>query len=315
MNHAIHRRILVVGAALVLAATACSSSGDESASTTAAPTTEVTSTTTAATTTASATTAPETTSTFASTTTTLAVPPGSRYVAMGSSYAAGAGIPNQLEPTCERSDSSYPSLVTAALGLDLVDVSCGGATIANLLETSNRGQAPQIEGLTPDTALVTITAGGNDLGYVVVAGACGIGEAPCTVDAADLQTKAATLVADLHRLFDVIRERSPEATIVFVTYPRLVADTECPALNFEPAEAEAFGKVATALQDAFVTATADQPGLLIVDPYSAPGAHGPCAPEGESWMTGNAPAAGAPYHPTAAEHAAVAQMIVDALGG
>lgn len=306
----------VISTALLLLTAACSSSGGtEAASTGAATTGAAAATRVTSTPATSPTTTAATTTTEASTTATLAIAPGARYVAMGSSYAAGSGIPNQLEGPCGRSDANYPSLVSAALGLQLVDVSCGGAAIANLLDTPQLELPPQIDALTADTELVTITAGGNDLGYVVVAGVCGIGEAPCTVDEADIQTKATTLVADLQGLFDAIRERSPEAAIVFVTYPRLVTDTECPALNFEPAEVEAFDTVAVALQEAFLTAAAEQPELVLVDPYSASGDHGPCAPQGESWITGNAPVTGTRYHPTPAGHLAVSALIVEALGG
>lgn len=306
-------RSWLIPVVLVVAA-ACSSGDDAGPPTSAAPspTTAAPSPTTVAG--SPATVAPATTATVAPPPSTLALAPGSRYVAMGSSYAAGSGIPDQIDAPCGRSDANYPSLVAAALGLRLVDVSCGGATTDNLIDTPQNGLAPQIDALTADTGLVSVTAGGNDLGYVGIAGTCGLGETPCTVDEADLQRKATALVANLRKLFDAIRQRSPKATIVFVTYPRMVTDTACPALDFEPAEAAAFAKVATALEDAFLTAAADQSGLILVDPYRAAGDHGACAPDGESWITGNAPAEGAGYHPTAAEHVAVSKLIVQALG-
>ncbi|HVW32598.1 MAG TPA: SGNH/GDSL hydrolase family protein, partial [Acidimicrobiia bacterium] len=53
-----------------------------------------------------------------------------RYVALGDSYTAGPGVPNQVPEAggCRRSDHNYPHLVAAALHLtDFHDVSCSGA--------------------------------------------------------------------------------------------------------------------------------------------------------------------------------------------
>src|SRR5690242_15728404 len=49
--------------------------------------------------------------------------PGRRYVALGSSFAAGPGIPAQLGGLCARSDHNYPHLLAARLHLDVDDVS------------------------------------------------------------------------------------------------------------------------------------------------------------------------------------------------
>ena len=104
---------------------------------------------------------------------------GAKYVALGSSYAAGPGIPTQSGGICTRSSHNYPSLVAAKLQLSLVDVSCSGATTANVLTTSLGPNPPQIDAVTSDASLVTFTVGGNDIGYTATAFSCGIGEAAC----------------------------------------------------------------------------------------------------------------------------------------
>ena len=71
-----------------------------------------------------------------------------------------------MDPPAGRSGNNYAHLVAAELGLDLVDVSYSGATTAHLLDTRQDDAPPQLDALTPDTALVTITCGGNDLEYV-----------------------------------------------------------------------------------------------------------------------------------------------------
>jgi hypothetical protein len=65
---------------------------------------------------------------------------GAKYVALGSSFAAGPGIATQLG-SCGRSNNNYSHLVAAALGLTPTDVSCNGATTANIVSTSQGNSA------------------------------------------------------------------------------------------------------------------------------------------------------------------------------
>src|SRR3982751_238342 len=94
------------------------------------------------------------------------IPQGATYVALGSSFAAGPGIAAQAADSpgrCGQSAENYARQVARALKLKLVDRSCGGATTADILGTGPLGLPPQIDGLTADTALVTVTVGGNDV--------------------------------------------------------------------------------------------------------------------------------------------------------
>ncbi|MGI8451271.1 MAG: GDSL-type esterase/lipase family protein, partial [Streptosporangiaceae bacterium] len=97
------------------------------------------------------------------------IPAGSRYVAMGSSFAAGPGIPVRAPGSprrAGRSASNYAHVVARALGLDLHDVTYSGATTSDILRPSAAGRAAQLDAVTPATRLVTLTAGGNDVGYL-----------------------------------------------------------------------------------------------------------------------------------------------------
>jgi hypothetical protein len=82
---------------------------------------------------------------------------------MGSSFAAGPGIGRRVPGSPRRawrSTQNYAHLLAARLGLDLVDVTYSGATALELIDGA------QIEALTESTGLVTVTCGGNDVGYV-----------------------------------------------------------------------------------------------------------------------------------------------------
>lgn len=92
-----------------------------------------------------------------------AVSAPSMYVALGDSYASGAGLGPFLAGSngCSRSPEAYPEGVARALvGTQLDFVACAGATIAQI--TTQVTQASlSLSGAT----LVTLTAGGNDVSF------------------------------------------------------------------------------------------------------------------------------------------------------
>ena len=77
-------------------------------------------------------------------------PAGSKYVAMGSSFAAGPGITTPDEGTparCTRSKDNYARQLARRRGLKLTDVSCSGATTAHMAasqQTKNGTNPPQL---------------------------------------------------------------------------------------------------------------------------------------------------------------------------
>jgi hypothetical protein len=63
--------------------------------------------------------------------------------------------------SCQRSPDAYAPLIAAARGYSLTFVACSGATTAEVISS-------QLGALSPSTALVTITIGGNDTGFATV---------------------------------------------------------------------------------------------------------------------------------------------------
>ena len=238
---------------------------------------------------------------------------GDTYVALGSSIASGFGISHQ-SATCGRSDRNYPHLVAAHYKLKLIDVTCGGAVIPNVLDTPQGESPPQLDAITADTKLITITVGGNDIGYNATALGCGnpdtVCTAPATLDADVAKTREA-----LRAMLQRIKEAAPSATIVFVTYPREVpAAINCPELSFTDSEVAVIRMMGEELEGVFRSIAKDM-DLTFVDPYSARGDHTGCAPASERWTAGHVADDGFAYHPTALGHQVMAQMIIKALGG
>jgi lysophospholipase L1-like esterase len=239
---------------------------------------------------------------------------GAKYVALGSSYAAGPGIPTQSGGVCTRSSHNYPNMVAAKLKLSLVDVSCSGATTANVLTTSQSTNPPQIDAVTSDTSLVTFTVGGNDIGYTAAAFSCGMRGAACTSDPAQLASSLATLKTSLTTMVSTIRSKAASAKIVLVTYPRLVPPTACTALNFSQEGNQVVGSMGQGLEQVFVE-VAKTTHVLLADPYVIGQTHGPCAPPDARWIAGQMVTVGFPYHPTPLGHEEMAALTERALQG
>ena len=96
------------------------------------------------------------------------------YDALGDSYASGYGVPPYAE--CGRSQSAYAVQLDGRQRLRLDDfVACAGATTTSLVTGG------QLAALDADTDLVTLTIGGNDIGWSSAVAAClGGTDAQCT---------------------------------------------------------------------------------------------------------------------------------------
>ena len=108
----------------------------------------------------------------------MAVSAGDRYVSLGDSYTAGPLIPppNPDFPGCIKSLNNYPHLVAKDKSLKLTDVSCSGAKTTDMTKSQdvspNPDPPPQFSALNSTTKVVTITIGGNDVGFTEIAENC-----------------------------------------------------------------------------------------------------------------------------------------------
>ncbi|RSM79784.1 SGNH/GDSL hydrolase family protein [Amycolatopsis sp. WAC 01375] len=240
----------------------------------------------------------------------------SRYVAMGSSFAAGPGIPPQQPGTpaaCGRSTKNYASLVAAGRGLALTDATCSGATTANILTTGQAGQPPQIEAVTRETRLVTITIGGNDVGYVgslFTYGCQNTGGTNCgQVDQNAVRAALTTVHEKIGAVIAEVHRRAPRARVLVVDYLTIVPRTApaCDGVPLTPAQLAFEREVADRLAAATRQAARTERATLI--PAAAVSAfHDACA--AVPWMERYAAAPGrVPYHPNEAGMAAVAELI------
>ena len=97
------------------------------------------------------------------------------YVSLGDSYISGPLVlphdQTHVPEDCGQSVRNHPHLAAAALGLDLVDVSCGSAKIEDLYAPqtglpAGGTNAAQFDALGPDVDIVSLGISGNDVGFV-----------------------------------------------------------------------------------------------------------------------------------------------------
>jgi lysophospholipase L1-like esterase len=270
---------------------------------------------------------------------------GDTYVALGSSFAAGGAAPID-DVSCGRSSNNYPHIVAREFGLDLRDVSCSGATVNNILDTPQRAtrgdlRPPQLEAVGPETRLVTITAGGNDINYIstlysyscaadrtvvealpiadtavkarIIAGMC----AP--VDRTANQLALNGITRKLEGLISAVKQRAPHAKVVIVDYASILPQSGqgCGTVPLSADQNKYLLSMARELQLATKHA-AQRSGADLVEFSKYSRLHNACSDQ--PWVTGwefgdvNNGGTGA-FHPNTAGVEAAAELLISHLEG
>jgi lysophospholipase L1-like esterase len=256
-----------------------------------------------------------------------------RYVALGSSFAAGPGIDPIVVPACGRSGRNYANLVAQRLGYDLVDVTSGGATVDDVLDRpqpllTGGTVPPQLEALGPDADLVTVTVGGNDVEYLLTLLRCSFRVDPAgapaaaaaffgtPIDPAAVDAALAALPGRLAGLVTAVRERAPRARVVLVDYLTVVPEQATAAFPMSEEHRELCAGIGRRLEAATAAAAADTGAdLVAASRISRDHAVGSAEPWVTGWEFGDLLAGGVgPYHPNAAGMRAVADALVAHLG-
>ena len=227
----------------------------------------------------------------------LAVPASAatvvNYVALGDSYASGLGAGSE-SGSCQRSPNAYPALwANAHSPASFVTAACSGATTTSVV-------SGQLSALNAATTLVSITVGGNDVGFATIMSTCALqGTTACVnaVQAAENQAQS-TLPGLLDTVYNAISARAPNARVVVVDYPVFYQlGTFCIGLS---AESHAKIDEGINLLDGIISAAASRHGFRFGDVRSIFIGHQLCS-GGTKWLHAlNVVDINVSYHPTAA---------------
>jgi lysophospholipase L1-like esterase len=267
-------------------------------------------------------------------------------VALGDSYASGPLIPVETEQPwgCLRSSNNYAHQVASALGLALTDVTCSGASTHHMYDPhgvspdeqfAQYGSAygypgpganpPQLEALRPDTDIVTLQIGGNDIGFLGLAETCAEGAATgpgCrqAVEAEDPFGRIADTAPKIARVLRDIHVKSPHAAVYVLGYPSIFKfgdDPSCPAMGVGKDDALYLRSVQEGL-NAMIQSVADddaQPysdAASYVDVYAPSAGHTACDLPVLRWVEPIVPVnAAAPIHPNLGGMNAIRDILVD----
>jgi lysophospholipase L1-like esterase len=221
------------------------------------------------------------------------------YVALGDSFSSGNGtfLPDR-SLRCYRSSLAYPVLAAAQRpGTDLVFRACSGARTTDVISS-------QVPALGEGTDVVSITVGGNDIGFVDLILACGGTFSPTCGSTVAAATSRITseLPGRLDAVYAAIAQAAPNARAVAVLgYGRFFGpDLSCAAARgITRTEATQLNGVADAL-DAVIADRAAAAGFSYrsaIGPFTG---HDVCAPE--RWLNGRGYSLPDVFHPTRAGH-------------
>ncbi len=219
------------------------------------------------------------------------------YVALGDSFSAGplATRPDGPAAGCLRSDRNFPSLVAERGGVpELIDVSCSGATTADLFapRVTPLGTFPaQLDALDEDTEGVTLTLGAEDVGLLDALAECAAGT--CGDSSTGIGPRIDRTAPRVAAVLAAIAERAPDARVLVVGYPEVLPGSGPGCAPFRPAEDL---RAAQTALNAVLEQQADAAGAEFVDTRDRFVGHDLCQGPGARWVEG--PSAAGPVHPT-----------------
>ena len=234
------------------------------------------------------------------------------YVALGDSYSSGvgAGSYTSASGSCDRSANAYPQLwANSNSPASFAFVACSGATTSSVISS-------QLAALSSATTLVSITVGGNDVGFSNVMQTCVLhttSTCVTAIDAAESQMTA-QLPAELNAVLADIRADAPNARVVVLGYPELYdLSKSATCVGLSTTDRQDLNAAADEL-DGQVKAAAGRYGDVFADVRSAFAGREIC--DSGKWLHSvNILDVGESYHPTAAGQADAYEPVFAAAAG
>ncbi|MDR7082675.1 lysophospholipase L1-like esterase [Arthrobacter ginsengisoli] len=227
-----------------------------------------------------------------------------KYIALGDSFAAGQGAGPYRDDVCYRSENAYSELAAGAKAIKLVtNAACSGRTTQDVVNS-------QLRQLNNTTELVTITAGGNNLGFGDIITNCGaalrdpVAAGPaCQTASAAAAAKIASgqLAGEVASMIQSVQAAAPNAKIVVTGYPYLYdpvpLDPTNPMSAFIYQATDLTNGLNWSIAQAVLATDTDTTDVQFVDVRAAFAGHGILSTD-DPWING---ATGSPdgFHPNA----------------
>lgn len=234
------------------------------------------------------------------------------YVALGDSYSSGVGAGSYIgsSGSCDRSTNAYPALWDSAnQPATYVSEACSGATTATVLSS-------QLSALSAATTLVSITVGGNDVGFSSVMETCVLSPTSSCVTAVDKAESlmASQLPGELDSVLGAIRADAPSARVVVLDYPQLYDLSKSSwCIGLSTTDRTDLNQGADQL-DSQIQAAAARHGDVFADVRGAFRGHEIC--DSSSWLHSvNFLDVSESYHPTASGQSGAYEPVFTAAAG
>ncbi|MFC4908064.1 SGNH/GDSL hydrolase family protein [Actinomadura gamaensis] len=257
------------------------------------------------------------------------------YVALGDSYSAGVGAEATLADSnplsgCHRTSKAYYHTVakTFRFAGGSSFWACSGATTADVRK-GRYGEPSQLNRVDGNTSLVTISVGGNDIGFSKIMAGCVV-KLPwskgCEKQGGEIADRMAGLRESLPELVAQITARAPRARVIMMGYPRPFSEISANRgdnltlddqrwLNGRARDLNELIRQTVTEADQHLAAVHAQGSVEFVDAYSAFSGHE--AGSSDPYMNGLSLDLGAlaaeprSYHPTVKGQEALAKLFVD----
>jgi lysophospholipase L1-like esterase len=214
------------------------------------------------------------------------------YVALGDSYSSGVGA-GAAGGSCGQSPNAFPALWAKANSpASFTFAACSGATTSDVVGS-------QLSSLSTSTTLVSITIGGNDVGFSTIMETCVLKSTSSCESAVSTGEKYAndTLPGLLNTTLADIRSHAPNAKVIVLGYPDFYDLSAKLCLGLSNADHQALDNGINDLDTVIETAAADN-GDTFADVRSKFSGHELCDSAG--WLNSvDLLDIGSSYHPTA----------------
>ncbi len=218
------------------------------------------------------------------------------YVALGDSYSSGVGTTSNYLNDCDQSTAAYPELYANSVGVSSFSFqACSGATAPDI-------ESNQLGALNSSTTLVSLTDGGNDVGFSNVMETCVLdSDSDCQAAIAAAVSKAQNqLPGILDTLYNDVRGDAPNAHVVVLGYPEFYDLNVTDCVGLSQSDHVALDNAADTLDGVISGQVAKYGDFTYSDVRNGFSGHELC--DSTEWLHSLAWPITDSYHPTAAGH-------------